>query len=55
MFQSKIKNRVYLALIATSLAAGKALAEDDVVDYDPNNPFIDTLRDFWQLLTQLLA
>ena len=55
MFQSKTKNRIYLALIATSLAAGNVLAEDDVVDYDPNSPFIDVLRDFWQVLIQLFA
>ncbi len=55
MFQSKIKNRIYLALIAMSLAAGNVLAEDDVVDYDPNSPFLDSLRDLWQLVIQLFA
>ncbi len=54
MFQSKIKNRIYLALIAMSLAAGKVLAEDDIADLDPNSPF-GVLRDFWAFMTQLFG
>ncbi len=54
MFQSKIRNRIYLALIATSLAAGNVLAEDDVADLDPNGAF-GILRDLWVFMTQLFG
>ncbi len=55
MFQSKIKNRIYLALVAMSLAAGNVLAEDDAVDIDPNSPFVDVVRDLWGFLAQFFA
>ncbi len=53
----KIKNRIYCFLCTALLAAGKVFAEDDIIDYDPDQNFtlFGLLRDAWSYLSSMIA